>query len=123
MRLADGPSALRRGGSAELFRSMTAAEIILEMPTRNKNDFADEIAVRVSPATVIRHDEPLARHSTLRVGGPADVYVEPASEADLAGVVKFCNARGGRPRSRALQRTRHESRRGKVVQCYPATKS
>ena len=30
------------------------------------------------------------RSTTLRVGGPADVYVEPASEADLAGVVKFC---------------------------------
>jgi UDP-N-acetylenolpyruvoylglucosamine reductase len=27
------------------------------------------------------------------VGGPADVYVEPASEADLAAVLKFCKAR------------------------------
>jgi len=30
----------------------------------------------------------------LRVGGPADVYVEPASEDDLAAVLKFCNQRG-----------------------------
>ena len=73
---------------------MTGAETILEMPAQNKNDFADEIAVRVSSATVIRRDEPLAKHTTLRVGGPADVYVEPASEADLAAVVKFCGARG-----------------------------
>jgi hypothetical protein len=29
-------------------------------------------------------DEPLAKHTTLRVGGPADVYVEPAMEEDLA---------------------------------------
>jgi UDP-N-acetylenolpyruvoylglucosamine reductase len=29
----------------------------------------------------------------LRVGGPADVYVEPASEADLAAVLKFCGVR------------------------------
>ena len=43
---------------------------------------------------MIRRDEPLAKHTTLRVGGPADVYVEPASEADLAGVVKFCGAHG-----------------------------
>ena len=43
-------------------------------------------------ATVIRRDEPLAKHTTLRVGGPADVYVEPASEEDLAGVVKCCGA-------------------------------
>ena len=73
---------------------MTAAETILEMPTQNKSDFADEIAVRVSPATVIRRDEPLAKHTTLRVGGPADVCVEPASEADLAAVVRFCGVRG-----------------------------
>ena len=52
---------------------------------------ADELAGHVSRATMIRRNEPLAKHTTLRVGGPADVYVEPASEEDLAGVVKFCN--------------------------------
>ena len=51
---------------------------------------ADALAARVSRATVIRHGEPLAKHTTLRVGGPADLYIEPASEADLAHVVKFC---------------------------------
>ena len=29
----------------------------------------------------------------MRVGGPADVYVEPSSEADLTNVVKFCGER------------------------------
>jgi len=55
---------------------------------------ADEIAQRVSPATVVRRDEPLARHTTLRVGGPADVYVEPASEHDLAAVLAYCHDHG-----------------------------
>jgi len=73
---------------------MTGAEAILEMPKQNRSGFAEEIAVRVSPATVVRHDEPLAKHTTLRVGGRADVYVEPASEADLAAVVKLCGVRG-----------------------------
>jgi UDP-N-acetylenolpyruvoylglucosamine reductase len=58
----------------------------LESPT-----IADEIAGRVSSATVIRRDEPMAKHTTLRVGGPADMYVEPASETDLAAVLKFCS--------------------------------
>src|SRR5947209_11343536 len=44
----------------------------------------------VSPATVIRKNEPMARRTTLRVGGPADLYVEPADEADLAAVLRFC---------------------------------
>jgi UDP-N-acetylenolpyruvoylglucosamine reductase len=56
-------------------------------------NIADELAKRVSRATVIRRNESLAKHTTLRVGGPADLYVEPASEADLAGVVKFCSER------------------------------
>ena len=57
---------------------------------RIEKNIADEIAGRVSRATVIRRDEPLAKHTTLRVGGPTDVYVEPADENDLASVVKFC---------------------------------
>ena len=55
---------------------------------------AGELAGCVSRATLIRLDEPLAKHTTLRVGGPADVYVEPVSEEDLAGIVKCCSARG-----------------------------
>ena len=53
-----------------------------------------ELAARVSPATVIKRDEPMARRTTLRVGGPADFYVEPANEADLAAVLKCCGERG-----------------------------
>jgi UDP-N-acetylenolpyruvoylglucosamine reductase len=56
----------------------------------NKEQAAAELTKRVSPETTIRRDEPLAKRTTLRVGGPADIYVEPASEADLAAVLKFC---------------------------------
>jgi len=56
-------------------------------------NIADELAGRVSPATTICRNELLAKHTTLRVGGPADVYVEPASEADLAGILTLCNER------------------------------
>ncbi len=73
---------------------MTPPTDTLENPMRTEKDIAEEIAACVSPATVIRRDEPLAKHTTLRVGGPADFYVEPASEDDLAGVVKFCGERG-----------------------------
>jgi UDP-N-acetylenolpyruvoylglucosamine reductase len=52
-----------------------------------------ELAGRVSSETLIRRDERLAGRTTLRIGGPADLYVEPASEADLAAVLKFCGER------------------------------
>jgi UDP-N-acetylenolpyruvoylglucosamine reductase len=42
------------------------------------------------PQTVVRQNEPLSHRTTLRVGGPADVYVEPASEEDLTRVVLAC---------------------------------
>jgi UDP-N-acetylenolpyruvoylglucosamine reductase len=66
---------------------------ILERPMKAGTHIADDLAGRVSRATDICRDEPMAKHTTLHVGGPADVYVEPASEEDLAGVVKFCNER------------------------------
>lgn len=55
---------------------------------------ADEIAGLVSSVTIIRRDEPMAKHTTLRVGGPADVYVEPANEKDLAAILKYCGQHG-----------------------------
>ena len=64
------------------------------MTTLAVASITDELAGRVSPGTIIRRDEPLAKHTTLRVGGPADVYVEPATEADLAAILVFCRERG-----------------------------
>ena len=72
---------------------MTPTGSILERPMKAGANIADELAERVSQATTIRQNEPLAKHTTLRIGGPADVYVEPASEDDLAGVLKFCAGR------------------------------
>ena len=69
---------------------MTTNPEILEYTMPIGGNIADELVVNVSRATVIRRGEPLAKHTTLRVGGPADVYVEPADENDLANAVKFC---------------------------------
>lgn len=57
-------------------------------------NIAENLAAHVSHATVIRRIEPLAKHTTLRVGGPADVYVEPADENDLTTAVKYCCENG-----------------------------
>jgi UDP-N-acetylenolpyruvoylglucosamine reductase len=42
------------------------------------------------PDSAVRQDEPLAKKTTLRVGGRADVCLEPASEDDLAKAIQFC---------------------------------
>ena len=43
--------------------------------------------------TVLRRDEPLAKKTTLRVGGPADIYVEPQGEEALATVIQYARLR------------------------------
>jgi UDP-N-acetylenolpyruvoylglucosamine reductase len=72
------------------------SEVLLLDETMNPDttEKMGSLLSRVSRDTVIRRDEPLARRTTLRVGGPADLYVEPASEADLASVLRWCGERG-----------------------------
>src|SRR3954471_5376181 len=62
---------------------------VVEDPSQSER-LASELAKRLSHEALVRRDEPLARRTTLRVGGPADIFVEPMSEADLAAVLKFC---------------------------------
>jgi UDP-N-acetylenolpyruvoylglucosamine reductase len=52
---------------------------------------AGELKTALSSAAQICVNEPLARRTTLRVGGPVDLYVEPASEEDLSAVLQFCS--------------------------------
>ncbi len=39
---------------------------------------------------VVRLYEPMARHCTMRVGGPAQFWIEPESVAGLANLVRYC---------------------------------
>ena len=70
------------------------AATIMESSQSNTAILAGELASRLSGASVVRANEPLAKKTTLRVGGLTDVYVEPASEADLAAVLRLCAERG-----------------------------
>lgn len=46
--------------------------------------------VLVSEGAVCRFMEPMSRHTTFRIGGPAQAYVTPGSEEELAAVVRLC---------------------------------
>ena len=69
---------------------MMVPNLHLEMPTQTGHAADDELKRSLSSETLVRSNEPLARRTTLRVGGPADLYIEPASEADLARTLQFC---------------------------------
>jgi UDP-N-acetylenolpyruvoylglucosamine reductase len=72
---------------------MNQHNAVLESAIGGKSSLTAELRTKMSPKSVIRCDEPLAKRTTLRVGGPADLYVEPASEEDLAMAVRFCGER------------------------------
>jgi UDP-N-acetylmuramate--L-alanine ligase/UDP-N-acetylenolpyruvoylglucosamine reductase len=55
---------------------------------------ADVLRARVSAATKIKREEFLAEKTTMRVGGPARVYAEPATTEDLSGLLREAKARG-----------------------------
>jgi len=42
----------------------------------------------------VRFDEPMQRHTTLKIGGPADAFAQPASVAEVARLVRWCTAAG-----------------------------
>lgn len=57
------------------------------------NTFRD-LQIVLPADTVIRRDEPMARRTTLRVGGPADLFVEPGSDNALASTLELAQLRG-----------------------------
>ncbi len=54
---------------------------------------AETLGARLSAGSLIRRDEPMARRTTLRVGGCADLFVEPDGEEDLAIVLEEAHRR------------------------------
>src|SRR6185369_15822305 len=74
-------SARQRNRATRIFRRMRA---VLESAKQSMDNVFDELRSLLSRETIFRRNEPLAKRTTLRVGGPVDVYVEPATETELA---------------------------------------
>jgi UDP-N-acetylmuramate dehydrogenase len=53
----------------------------------------DRAALAAALGADVRFDEPLRRHATLKIGGPADALAEPASAAAIGAVLAVCAAR------------------------------
>jgi UDP-N-acetylenolpyruvoylglucosamine reductase len=51
---------------------------------------AEKLKAIVGEDGDVRLYEPLAKHTTLRVGGPADFWVEPRTENAFAELIRFC---------------------------------
>jgi len=58
------------------------------------DEFAAEAKARLTAGAKVRREEPLAPKTTLRVGGSARLYAEPASVDDLRWLLRTAAARG-----------------------------
>lgn len=84
-------NALREG---DLFLTLGAGNVH-EAGTRIvRNLEVLELLMNESGVSQARLYEPMARHSTMRVGGPAQFWLEPTGFEQFAGAVSFCKARG-----------------------------
>ena len=61
---------------------MVDDDLIINDPFADEDDLLGEEKVRV--------DEPMKRHTTFRIGGPADYFLLPSSEEELSGILKIC---------------------------------
>ncbi|MCE0485209.1 MAG: UDP-N-acetylmuramate--L-alanine ligase [Methylacidiphilales bacterium] len=48
---------------------------------------------RLKPGSVLKRDEPLHKHTTMRIGGPAQLWFEPEDEEDLCIGLRFAHDR------------------------------
>jgi UDP-N-acetylmuramate--alanine ligase len=55
---------------------------------------AEKLKAIVGEAGEVRLYEPMAKHTTLRVGGPAQFWVEPRNENSFAELIRFCRLEG-----------------------------
>jgi UDP-N-acetylenolpyruvoylglucosamine reductase len=53
-----------------------------------------ELKGRLKPESILKRDEPLHKHTTMRIGGPAQLWFEPVDEDDLKLGICFAHDRG-----------------------------
>ena len=52
----------------------------------------NKILSRFIPADRIFANEPMSRHTSFKIGGPADTYVQPASREELVRIISECKS-------------------------------
>ena len=55
------------------------------------NEYFYNYLKEMIPSERIRLDETMSRHTTFRVGGPADYFIVPESIEELSKLVKYLN--------------------------------
>ena len=89
----------RKKIALEIGRALEPGDVIISLGAGNIHEAASLLAKDVKQLdelqTVMGHGtiklyEPLSKHTTMRVGGPAQFWAEPETEESFARLVRFC---------------------------------
>lgn len=82
-------------------RSIQPGDLVLTMGAGDIHEVATDLAKELSgfqelrrklkPESVLRRQELLAKHTSMRIGGPADLWFEPVDEEDLAKALSYAH--------------------------------
>jgi len=81
-------------GDEEFNGELGAGEAAAVANPRSILDATARRALQEHLGAAIRFDEPMRRHTTLKIGGPADAFAEPASIAGVAALARLCAGAG-----------------------------
>ncbi len=87
----------------EVGRSLRPGDCVLTLGAGNIHEQAANLSRDLSVLEALQQAmgpgearlyEPLSKHTTLRIGGPAQYWLEPETEEGFARVVRYCHAEG-----------------------------
>jgi UDP-N-acetylmuramate--alanine ligase len=88
-------------GAGDIYRvaqnvaeKLSARRPTTAQPTNQPMNIKSDLNAILSEKATIRANEPLARHTSLKIGGPAELWVEPWDERDLAKLLHYSHVRG-----------------------------
>jgi UDP-N-acetylmuramate--alanine ligase len=93
----------RRRMILEVGRALQSGDCVVTLGAGNIHEQARQLAADVAQLEalqqemgvgVVRLYEPLSRHTTLRIGGPAQYWLEPETEEGFARLVRYCTGHG-----------------------------
>jgi UDP-N-acetylmuramate--alanine ligase len=93
----------RRRMLLEVGRQVQPGDCVIALGAGNIHEQARQLALDVARLEALQAEmgpgvarlyEPLSRHTTLRIGGPAQYWLEPESEEGFARLVRYCRAQG-----------------------------
>ncbi len=83
-------------------RSIEPGDLVLTMGAGDIHEVATDLAKELSgyqelqrelkAESILRRQEPLAKHTSMRIGGPADLWFEPCDEEDLAKGLSYASS-------------------------------